>query len=72
MSDRVADDLIQMCHLAVLDIVVDKANIVHRPVQLASEDFVVVHRAAVDMVQAIGQVVDTVIAPWRYLTVYRK
>lgn len=63
------DDLYQMHHLAVLDIVADKANIVHRPGQLAFVDFVVVHHAVVDMVQAIDLMVDTVIVPSRYLTV---
>lgn len=63
----VVDDLYRMHHLAVLDIVAD--NIVHRPVQLAFVDFVVVRHAVVDMVQAIDPMVDTAIVPSRYLTV---
>jgi hypothetical protein len=66
--DMVADDLYQMHHLAEWDIVADKANIVHRPAQLAFVDFVVAHHVAVDMVQVIDLMVDTVIVPSRYLT----
>lgn len=68
MLDMVADDLFQMQRRpAALDIVVDKANIVRRPVPVEFADSV-----AADMGPAIDLMADTVIVLSRYLTEMRK
>lgn len=72
MLDMGVDGLFQMHHLAVLDIVADKANIVHRRDLLAFADSVVVRIVVADTVQAIGRVADTAIVPSRYLTAKKK